>query len=102
MPWPLRVMEMPPMEMSKGSLGEGVLLKGEVMVAREEGDFGAKWIWTNDQDLCHCRWVDLEAGERCVTEIMMETWWQQETEKGGTNLVFNVEAVGTGGCCKSV
>ena len=59
------VMETPPMEMFKGSSGAGTLLKGEDMVAREGSDLGARWIWTNDQDLCHCRWVDLK-GERDV------------------------------------
>ena len=34
----LSVMKTPPIEMFKGSLGAWVLLKGEVMVAREEGD----------------------------------------------------------------
>ena len=79
------IMETPPMEMFKGSSGAEVLLKGEDMVAREGGDLGARWIWTKDQELCHCPWVVLEAGERCVTEIVMEAWQQQETEKGGTN-----------------
>ena len=52
-----RVMETPPMKMFKGSSGAGTLLKGEDMVAREGSDLGARWIWTNDQDLCHCRWM---------------------------------------------
>ena len=46
-------METPPMEMFKGSLGAEVLSKGEDMVTKEEGDLGARWIWTNNQDLCH-------------------------------------------------
>ena len=49
----LSVTETPPMEMFKGSLGAEVLSKGEDMVTKEEGDLGARWIWTNNQDLCH-------------------------------------------------
>ena len=77
------------------------LLKGEVMMAREGDDLGARWIWTNGQDLCHCQWVDLEVGERCVTDIMTESRRQRETEKGDTNLAFIVKTVGDGGGCKT-
>ena len=97
----LSVMETPPMEMFKSSLGVEVLLKGEDMVTREGGDLGARWIWTNNQDFCHCRWVDLEVGERCVTEIVMKSRWWGETGKGDTNLAFIVETEGTGGSCKT-
>ena len=47
------IMKTPLMEMFKGSLGAEVLSKGEDMVTKEEGDLGARWIWTNNQDLCH-------------------------------------------------
>ena len=89
------------MEMFKGSLGAEALLKGEDMVAREGGDLGARWIWTNGQDLFHCRWVDLEVRERCVIEIVMESRRQRETEKCDTNLSFIMETVGTRGSYKT-
>ena len=89
------------MGMFKCSLGAEALLKGEDMVTREGGDLGARWIWTNNQDFCHCRWVDLEVGERCITKIVTESRRQRETEKSDTNLAFIVETVGTGGSCKA-
>ena len=62
-------------------------------------------IGTNDQDLCHYRWVDLELGERCVAGMVTQSRRQQETKKGAsawhTNLVFVVETVSTGGSFKN-
>ena len=46
--------------------------------------------------------MDLEGGERHVTEIVMESRWWQETGKGDTNLTSIVKTVGTGGGCKTV